>query len=475
MNILIAIIGSSAFTAVVTILFNFFQNRKHNLLSYITEDRKLWREKIRLISEGIEKCKFNDGNISQYLVQLQMNINTYGKFASYDYEHDGHIWKTIENINSSTNDTEFNKNKELLLFYISLMLKQDWERSKAEIIGFPSAIKIFFMFTILFIVIGIYYFVVWNSRNILQFFLIIFISIFLPIVYKVYFIDGLIDLNDYKKIVKLKKAKKNNRKSILVMITFSFSIILTFFFLITWLNISLCDNVLKNMSYKLYDDRIELYTNLNDEFLFNFGNVLEKKIDINVIIVSKDDGMDDFSSMPKNISDNVKEVVKTRIEVFNNIIFMGYVFFLFYIMFLIIVSNEKNVKYDKAIKKAKLFIAGEYIQQIYDAYSIIQKVIEFSPDNEKKNEVNELLDLEYTIFCNIQRESRNKFSLYKYNTRSLAEYNLSEQYRANLMIVKECIAILKLYLNEKTTNGKIINLKNIETKLRELVTRNEVK
>ena len=94
----------------------------------ITAERKNWREKIRTIADNIEKSKFQgEGtqNISYYLNQLKMNINTYGKFDKADYVHDGHIWEIIEIIQCTDNEKEFEKDKNLLLSYISLMSKED--------------------------------------------------------------------------------------------------------------------------------------------------------------------------------------------------------------------------------------------------------------------------------------------------------------------------------------------------------------
>lgn len=102
------------------------------------------RDKIREISGKIETCKFQGTgkkNVSGYLLQLENNINPYGKFDPADYEHDGHIWEVIGKIAQAGNEEEFKKYQKELLSYLQLLLKEDWERSKKEVKGY-SQIKI---------------------------------------------------------------------------------------------------------------------------------------------------------------------------------------------------------------------------------------------------------------------------------------------------------------------------------------------
>ena len=138
MKEILPILGSSAFGVFVTLIFNWLQNRRTASLNYITDERKKWREKIRTISAQIEMCEFRgtgEQRIGQYLTQLQMNINPYGsvyKFFHY-YAYDAYIWDAIEGIRTAADREVFDKNKTLLLYDISLMLKLDWERSKKEV------------------------------------------------------------------------------------------------------------------------------------------------------------------------------------------------------------------------------------------------------------------------------------------------------------------------------------------------------
>lgn len=89
---------SSVITIIITFLLNLILNRRKDMLSYITQERKNWRDKIRELAEKIEMSRFGgigDTDINPYLVQLKMNINTYGKDCVMDIPHDSHIWKEI--------------------------------------------------------------------------------------------------------------------------------------------------------------------------------------------------------------------------------------------------------------------------------------------------------------------------------------------------------------------------------------------
>lgn len=53
------LLGSAVVSTIITTIFNQYNNRKNNTLKYITEERKKWRDTIRLISEKIQACGFS--------------------------------------------------------------------------------------------------------------------------------------------------------------------------------------------------------------------------------------------------------------------------------------------------------------------------------------------------------------------------------------------------------------------------------
>ena len=64
-----------------------------------------------------------------------MRINAYGISNPHDYGRDGHLWLVIMTMGEEDNIEEFELSKELLITFISLLLKQDWERTKLEVKG----------------------------------------------------------------------------------------------------------------------------------------------------------------------------------------------------------------------------------------------------------------------------------------------------------------------------------------------------
>lgn len=54
------LLGSAVVSTIITTIFNQYNNRKNNTLKYITEERKKWRDTIRLISEKIRHVSFQD-------------------------------------------------------------------------------------------------------------------------------------------------------------------------------------------------------------------------------------------------------------------------------------------------------------------------------------------------------------------------------------------------------------------------------
>lgn len=90
-------------------------------------------------------------------MQLEVNINSYGKALEDDYEKDSHIWREIEELKRIDKKKEFNVHKELLIYYLSLMLKEDWERSKQEVKGYSRTFIEVILIPIINCIMGTYY------------------------------------------------------------------------------------------------------------------------------------------------------------------------------------------------------------------------------------------------------------------------------------------------------------------------------
>lgn len=184
-NLLNASVVAAAVTAIIGIFGILYQLKSKN----VTEQRKLWRDQIRDIIVALEG-KEPDNSEGKTIAKLMSRINSYGyalrnenKFDTDAIMKDAHIWKLIDVSEKKVID------KDMLMLYLCLLLKQDWERCKIENenstlyfflgLSFSIAVCLFFLVT------------KWLSWDVNMFaiiifcFLLLFSSIF-PRVYKKY-------------------------------------------------------------------------------------------------------------------------------------------------------------------------------------------------------------------------------------------------------------------------------------------------
>ncbi|MGN0338253.1 MAG: hypothetical protein ACI4EE_12225 [Lachnospiraceae bacterium] len=128
-----AVLASSLIATIITVLFQYTTNKKSDNLKYITNERSQWRKELRSIAEEIQNA--NQQDIKSVLVKMQMRINAYGISNRYDIERDGHFWFAMRFMGEEESVEEFEIRKELLITFISLLLKQDWEKAKEEVKG----------------------------------------------------------------------------------------------------------------------------------------------------------------------------------------------------------------------------------------------------------------------------------------------------------------------------------------------------
>lgn len=111
--------------------------RKELNLKYITEERQKWREEIRKIAENISTASRRE--IRTHLAKLKVRINAYGKIDKKSYYKDAHIWSLIRDLEEMADKRarkrQFVAKKDDLIYFLSLMLKYDWERQKREVRG----------------------------------------------------------------------------------------------------------------------------------------------------------------------------------------------------------------------------------------------------------------------------------------------------------------------------------------------------
>lgn len=123
---IVSIVSAIGISAIVSAIITFVQNNKKNNLDFVTKERSEWRKKLKEILSELS----DDDKKESAIIKLKSEINPYGKdmesknTKSY-YMKEGHIWDLLD----GGKEVDFDR----LAFYIELLLKFDWERSKSEV------------------------------------------------------------------------------------------------------------------------------------------------------------------------------------------------------------------------------------------------------------------------------------------------------------------------------------------------------
>lgn len=159
-TVIISILSSTVIATIITSIISIFNNKKNNSLKYITSERKEWRNEIKSIASEISSSSYEDIQIP--LTKLKVQINAYGMDEKESYNHDSHIWELIEEFKQYESEESFKNKKELMISYLSLLLKFDWERTKDEVNGiiFNKIGCVCFIISIS--LLSFYYFAYWH-------------------------------------------------------------------------------------------------------------------------------------------------------------------------------------------------------------------------------------------------------------------------------------------------------------------------
>lgn len=127
------ILSSTVVSAIIAGVLSFLVTRKQDSLQYITAERSKWRAEIRECVDKIQNAKEYD--FIKSINTLKTRLNPFGKVCvGYKFEHDSHIWELMEEIQDKRNQGDILRiRKELLIDYLALLLKRDWEKTKAEV------------------------------------------------------------------------------------------------------------------------------------------------------------------------------------------------------------------------------------------------------------------------------------------------------------------------------------------------------
>ena len=140
-------ITETIFTSgIISVIISYLTFQKGNQLKYITEERKEWRNKLREIAGKLYGTDVKE--TMQLITELKVRINTYGYGKELDikdeisenFTMDVHIWNLINEMEGLSQEDISNASIRLncqrrMIDYISLLLKDDWERSKGEVNG----------------------------------------------------------------------------------------------------------------------------------------------------------------------------------------------------------------------------------------------------------------------------------------------------------------------------------------------------
>jgi len=123
---IVSIISAVGISTIVSAIIAFVQNNKKNNLDFVTKERSEWRKKLKEIISELS----DDSKKESAIIKLKSEINPYGKNMEFKntkpyYMKEGHIWDLLDR----GDDVDFDR----LKFYIELLLKFDWERSKIEV------------------------------------------------------------------------------------------------------------------------------------------------------------------------------------------------------------------------------------------------------------------------------------------------------------------------------------------------------
>lgn len=148
-NQIISIFSAVGVSTIIGTIFTFAQFNKKNNLEYITQERAKWREDLRKILVDIEDASER----ADAIIRLKGQLNPYGKNIDFKgtktyFMQEGHIWDLLE---KDVSEIDYGK----LSFYIELLLKYDWERSKDEI-KYQVSNPFYNLFRWLLIILSIY-------------------------------------------------------------------------------------------------------------------------------------------------------------------------------------------------------------------------------------------------------------------------------------------------------------------------------
>lgn len=448
MNQLITILSSGTIAAVITAFFTYIQNRKSNSINYITGERKLWRDKIKVLAEDIRKCRYrgeNDEDIKICLVRLQMNINTYGRLAKNDYIHDSHIWEIMDKLQTADSEEEFENDKKLLLYYISFMLKEDWERSKREIRGYSYKIRSAVAYMVITIIWVVLCFFLLCIHDIGLFLLgeIYLLLPLLPVIYTDNETDGIASSSRIEPVKnRIKKKRSMSRGIWFLIISLSIYMLLLFYFT----SAVIPKAFISNFRYSYDNDTINICTNVNNNYFYGLEEILESCFEQEVAFVKTYDETCQWYELPEEIYNEVYNKVKRQLAIF---ILLQYIILAcavvppIYQLCMIIKRNSEKRKLPDAIENFTYLYTNSCDKDLSEVKKIALNVKEMD-DEEFSNQDNKaLFGLEYELLFRISKYISGKLRDEERSMRTFEEYEQYAEWKRRKEIIDGCMKDLR--------------------------------
>lgn len=472
MNQLITILSSGAIVALITAFFTYIQNRRSNSINYITGERKLWRDKIKTLAEDIQKCRYrgeNDEDIKICLVRLQMNINTYGKLAKDDYIHDSHIWEIMDKLQTAASEEEFESDKKLLLYYISFMLKEDWERSKREIRGYSYEIRSAVVYIVITIFWAVCYFFLLCIHDI-GYFLCVEICLLLPlpVIYTDNETDRIVSNSRIEPVKNRIKKKKSASREIWVS---SIGLIGYMLFLLYFTSVVIPKVFISNFRYSYDNDTINICTNVNNNYFYGLEEILEGCFEQEVVFVETYDETCQRYELPEEIYNEVYDKVKWDLEIFfisRCIIFICAVAPPIYQLCMIIKRNSEKRKLPDAIENFTYSFTSCYDKDLLEVRKIALNVKEMDDEELSNQDSKALFGLEYELLSRMKRHISSKLRDEERSIGTFEEYEQYVEWKRRKEIIDGCMKDLRKLSRYGKLNKKRKLFDRVSLQLEEL-------
>lgn len=409
MESVIAILSSGAVGALIAAILKNNQDDRNNSLNYITEERKNWREKLRTIAKQIQSCEYGEKKINKYLLQLQLNINAYGRYDEYNYLEDGHIWKIIDELKEADNEQIFERNKEVLFSYVTSLLKYDWERSKEEVNGRNRAKKYLLVYVITgFVFLG-YYFWILGLRDVWLFATWIIVYVGSVIIESYLFWDSLWLRRKIRKEGEIQQIHKQEKKSAMNYKLMVFVMIISMIFQL--IIIFCCEwEAIGNIKYAENDGKQQLYTEINKYFVPSIEEEVRDRYGMELQFFK--DETKNMKSVSELKQINQNELERMFSNKLNSIAFVIAVWVDgVYLLAIIRIVDKKSkmITYYAHINQLHIKAHRNYETDIKQAVVLIEQSLELEKskkqEKEKKQEKKILLAAAYKILMDLETQN----------------------------------------------------------------------